>query len=468
MKKSLIIKLVISLLFILLSCCLYTKVNNMNVVPNKYLVLLILILVVLNILGILFLLKKGVIGKIISGIIYVIIFIVSIIGIRYSNITIKIFNKAFDNQREHIVYDVIVLKDSGYTKIEDLSDKRVGYLLIDKIEYIHEINKSVVVNTEPHDMYSIYEGLMNKNLDGIIMKDSYINLIEDMYPDFSEKIEVLYAYTIDIPATKKREKVTKLKPVNIYISGLDNNSDVVEASGLSDVNMILTINPNNKTLLITSIPRDFFVELHGVEGEKDKLTHTGVYGIEMSKTTLEDLFDIKIDYTVKVGFVSVINVVNLIGGIDIESDTAFWSYHYKGWYVEEGMNHMDGAHALAYARERYAYPDGDYHRVRNQQQVFEAIFNKIITNKSMLYKYDTLLTELSNLYITDIPKEYVTLLIKSQISDMRSWKVIRQSVYGESFMTSCFTLPGWTVLAVEPNMDSVHEAKDKMEEVLNG
>ena len=469
LKKEVVlgIKILINLVFIILSCCLFFKVKEMNILPDKYLLILVLVLIGFNILGMLFLYIKGIVSKVISGVLYVVLLGLCILGIKYSNTTIKFLNSSFGNMKEYVPFDVIVLKDSEYTKIEDLNDKKLGYLLLNTKEYVEEIEKKINVELESHDIYSLHEGLMNRTIDGAVIGHHYLELLEEIYPGFNDLVSVIYSYNIEIEVEKNIEKVKELKPVNIYISGLDNRSNVVEATGLSDVNMILTVNPKSKILLITSIPRDFYVQLHGTTGIRDKLTHSGAYGIEMGKTTLEDLFEINIDYTIKVGFVSVVNIVDFIGGIDIESDTAFWAYTYPGWYVHEGVNHMDGAHALAYARERRAYSDGDYHRVRNQQQVFEAIFDKIVNNKDMLYKYDTLLSELSNLYITDIPKEYVTLLVKSQLNNMKSWKVIKQTVYGESFMTSCYSLPGWTVLAVEPNMDSINEARTKIEEVLN-
>ena len=237
--------------------------------------------------------------------------------------------------KEYVPFDVIVLKDSGYTKLEDLKDKKVGYLLLNTKEYVEDIEKKVNVELEPHDIYSLHEGLMNRQIDGAVIGHHYLDLLEEIYPGFNDLVIVIHSYNIEIEVEKNIEKVKELKPVNIYISGLDNRSNVVEATGLSDVNMILTINPKSKTLLITSIPRDFYVQLHGTTGVRDKLTHSGVYGIEMGKTTLEDLFEIKIDYTIKVGFVSVVNIVDFIGGIDIESDTAFWAYTYPGWYVQQ-------------------------------------------------------------------------------------------------------------------------------------
>lgn len=461
------IKIVINLFFIVLSGFLYFKVKEMDLLPNKYLRLAIIILICFNLISMLFLFFKGIVFRIVSGVLYIVLLALCIIGIKYSNTTIKFLNRSFGNMKEYITYEVIVLKDSSYEKLEDLNDKKIGYLTINDGDYLNEVKNKVNITLEPYDLYTLYKKLNDKRIDAIVIGSHYLDLLEEQYEGFNDTIRTLYSYDIEIDIEQNKEKIKELKPVTIYISGLDNRSTKVESTGKTDVNMILTINPQTKTILITSIPRDYYVHLNGISDIKDKLSYTGIYGIGVSKAALEEVFDIKIDYVVKVGFVSVVNIVDLIGGIDIYSYKAFNSHYIKGWLVKEGMNHMDGAHALAYARERTAYPDGDDHRVLNQQQVFEAVFNKIITNKDMLYKYDTLLKELSNLYITDIPKEYITLLIKSQINDMRQWKVIKQSVYGEAMYTYGYTLPGVSIYVKVPNMETVEAAKAKMEEVLN-
>ena len=344
-----LIKSIIGIFFIILSFFLYSKVKEMDVLPNKYLTLIILVLIGINVLGMLFLFLKGIVSKIISGLIYLILLVICIVGIKYSNATIKFLNNAFSNRKEYIPYNVVVLKNSGYTKIEDLTDKKVGYLLVDNKEYIDELSKKVSVNLEPYDLYTLYVKFVDKELDGIVISPHYLDLIEEEYNGFNDLIKTIYDYNIEILIETNNIKIKKLEPVTIYISGLDNRSYRVESTGLSDVNMLLTINPNTKTILITSIPRDYYLQLHGTTGLRDKLTHSGFYGIEMGKTSIEDLFDIKIDYTVKVGFISVINIVDFIGGIDIYSDKSFKSNNLRDYYVHEGMNHMNGQQALAYA-----------------------------------------------------------------------------------------------------------------------
>ena len=226
-----------------------------------------------------------------------------------------------------------------------------------------------------------------------------------------------------------------------------------------------------KKILLTSIPRDYYVQINGTTGLKDKLTHIGIYGTEKVKKTIEDLLGIKIDYTIKVGFNSVIEIVDLVGGIDIYSDTAFKSHCGDGGAkrvkVKVGMNHFNGAEALSYARERYAYKEGDIHRIKNQQQVIEAVANKILSDYSLLLKYDTLLDTLSGLYLTDMPSKLITLLIKEQINTMSSFSIEKQNLVGYGGSEQTYSIPGMKLYVMHPNQESVTTASNKILEYTN-
>ena len=179
----------------------------------------------------------------------------------------------------------------------------------------------------------------------------------------------------DLPITKQ--------PFIVFLSGMDVYGDMDETSR-SDVNMIACVNPTAKQVLLISIPRDAYVEIPGITyGEKDKLTHAGMYGIQYSIASVENIFDIDISYYVRINFTSLITMVDALGGIDVNSECAFSTY-YKQYNEEtdtwsyyeyaKGINHLDGIHALAFARERMNLVGGDYQRGRNQQAVIEALY----------------------------------------------------------------------------------------------
>ena len=461
------VRLIVIAFFFILSCVLYNRVFLMNIVPTKYLKLLLLGLLLINFVAIFLFMFRSKICKLVGFLLYVLLFTICTVGIRYSNITLRFLNKAFQTKREIVIYDVVVPIDSHYNEIKDLDNKTMGILSMDSNDYVDSIKKEISITTESYDLFTFYNSFISNNVESAVINHSYLELLDQEYPDFKDTYKSIYTFDIELESERVEKEVKSLRPITIYITGLDSRSGKIESIGLSDVNMLVTINPHTNTILLTGIPRDYYVQLHGTTGLKDKLTHAGTLGVNMSKTTVEDLFNIKIDYSVKVGFNSLIDIVDLIGGIDIESDTDFWSFHYDGWHVRKGINHMDGEHALAYARERYAYSDGDEHRVRNQQQVFTAVFNKIVKDKKMLIKYDILLDELSDLYSTDIPKSYVTLLIKQQLNDFKSWDITTQSVTGEIKTAECYSLPGKPLVVLEPDMKSVETAKSKIEEVLN-
>lgn len=470
--KNILKVIVITIMFILSLIC-FKYVLDLDIIPNKYLYLFLGILLILNILATILMLLKGIISKIFSVILYLILGIISIIGIKYASNTLEYLNKGFNNNVEYIAYNVIVPIDSSHTSIKDLNNTTMGYLFIDieDNEYLNIIKKKVNVELEQLGLAELYDGLLNNEIDSILINEGYVSLLEEEYKDFSEKTKILDTIQVEKKSETINETIDELKPINIYLSGSDSRSGVISTSTLSDVNMILTINPSTHTVLLTNIPRDYYVQLHGTTGYKDKLTHAGMYGIDMSIKTIEDFMDIEIDYFVKVGFQSVIKLVDLVGGIDIYSDTAFKSHCKDGGaesvYVKKGMNHFNGAQALSYARERYAYKDGDIHRGQNQQQVIEAIFNKIISDKSLLLKYDSLLNSFSELYKTNIPKELITLLIKQQLEDMPSWTIEKQTLIGYDGSNYTYSWPNQYLYVMIPDNKSVQKAIKKINEVLN-
>ena len=443
-------------------------VNQLNMIPNKYFYTGILIFIILNVISILLLLSKKFIMKVIGIVLSLIIITTSIVGIRYSDKVDNLITKAFNNNKEEITgYGVIVLKNNNYNELNDLSGKTMGYLTINGNNYLDLIDDKInskMINYD--DVYNLYEDLINKKIESFVIDKAYLDLLEDEYNDIDEHIKVIYTYEVK-NELKNDNKINSLNTINIFISGSDARTDKIAERSRSDVNMIMTINPKTHTILLTSIPRDYYVQLHGRTGLKDKLTHAGIYGVNMSKDTVADLFDIKIDYSIKVGFKSVEEIVDLIGGVDIYSDITFNSFHIKGWVVPQGMNHMNGKQALAYSRERYAYVDGDIHRVQNQQQVLEAIIEKIFKDRSLLKKYDEVLESFSDFYRTDIPEDYIKMIVKDQLENMSNWTIERQYVIGSGAMLETYSMPGRNLWVMIPNEESMNNAKTKLNDIYN-
>ena len=229
------------------------------------------------------------------------------------------------------------------------------------------------------DNAKLASDLYTGDCDAILLNESYRDLIKETYSNFDSKTKVLWQTKLveKVENTASDINVTK-KPFVCYISGVDSRGGVNENSR-SDVNLLVTVNPNNGQILMTSIPRDYYVKLANC-GEKDKLTHSALYGgTDNSVKTIEDFLDINIDFYARVDFQSVIQLVDALGGIDIYSDKAFIPYTDHGIKIPEGNVHMNGRMALAFARERYTYKSGDQHRTENQQAVLQAIIKKAVS-----------------------------------------------------------------------------------------
>jgi len=475
LKLARIIKFVISLIMLVLSLVCYGYVYKLNILPNKYLYLFLGILLFLNILGMFLVFLKKIIGNVFYIILYILLAIISIFGIKYAGNTNKFLDKGFNNNIEYVIYNVVVSSDSEYMSLDDLNNTSMGYLFIDINEdkYLDEISVSLNVELKELGVSELYDGLFNSQISSMVINEAFIELFEQEYPGFTEKVKVLDAIKIEKASTATdKETVKELKPLHIYLSGSDSRSGEIASSTLSDVNMIVTVNPHTRTVLLTNIPRDYYVRLHGTTGNKDKLTHAGMYGIDMSIKTIEDFMGIDIDYSVKIGFRSVIKLVDLVGGVDVYSEIAFRTYSSDGGAqkvnVKKGMNHFNGAQALSYARERFAYSTGDVHRGQNQQQIIEAVLSKIMSDKSLLLKYDSLLNEFSKLYKTDIPKEVITLLIKQQLDDMSSWNIEKQTLVGFDASNYTYTWPGQRLYVMIPDEKSIIAAQEKIASVYTG
>lgn len=460
------IKYIISIISILLSIYLINKLNKLGILPNKYLILMSILLLILNLIGIILIHKKNNLIKTIVIIIYILFISLTIIGIKYTNETINFFKNGFNNNIEIKKYNVLILKTNNY-KLEEL--KSIGYLenLIESKTYLNELD--IEKKQEYKSIYELYKDLIDKKIQSIILDESYIELFEEDYKDIIDKTKIIYSF--DIKKEIKKEEIKELKPINIYISGSDSRSGLIETNSRTDVNMIMTINPEKRKILLTSIPRDYYVRLHGTTGYKDKLTHSGIYGIEMSKHTLEDVFNIKIDYTVKVGFNSVIEIVDLIGGIDINSDKTFTTHCGDGGaektYIKEGINHLTGPQALSYARERYAYTEGDNHRIQNQQQVLEAIITSSFKNKNIIKQYKEFLESFKNLYRTDIPDSLIKLYIKNQLNDNKPWTIEKQVVKGTGDTNITYSMPGRYLYVMNPDKESIEKATKNINNLIN-
>lgn len=310
----------------------------------------------------------------------------------------------------------------------------------------------------------------------LVLNEAYRGPLDEVVEGFTEKTEVIFTKGIYVP--KSMVTPAKIDPpknalpmaegsFNIFVSGIDSFGKLATVSR-SDVNMVLSVNPTTKTILITSVPRDAYVPIAGGGHNKmDKLTHSGIYGIESSKATMEHLFNIKIDYYARVNFTSLIQMVDVLGGIDVDNPVAFKS-KISQYSYDKGMIHLNGDEALYFARERKNLASGDFDRGRNHQRIIAAMINKMMSPK-ILTNYTQVLGVLMESTQTNMPKETIINILNRQIGDPSPWKIETANItgYGVRGLPSA-AMPGYNLYMMKVNQQSVNEAHAKMDEVLNG
>lgn len=382
---------------------------------------------------------------------------------------------------------VIVMKSSNYNSLKDLSGKKIGTTseldAKSTEKCLTDIKKSIDFDQEDYPNYNqemtdLYDG----RIDGVILDESSRGIVYEQFLNISQVTKVVHTTSYKAPRehaivdSKHPVDVTK-DPFTIYFSGNDSFGDIQETSR-TDSNMLVTVNPKTHRILMTSIPRDYYVPVACAEdaadgcpdGQKDKLTHTGLYGVQTTINTIEDFMDVDINYYVRVNFSSLTNIVDAIGGVDVTVGKGlavdqFYTDDTIGGVVE-GENHLDGQKALAYARERYAYEDGDLQRVKNQQQVLKAIIKKV-KSPSMLLKYASLIDAIGSAIETNMPSSSITNFVKFQLASNSSWKFESYPMVGDTGMEFSPSL-GDTASVTYQDRGSIETAHDKIEAILNG
>lgn len=258
-------------------------------------------------------------------------------------------------------------------------------------------------------------------------------------------------------------------PFSVYISGIDVYGEITEESR-SDVNIIATVNPNTKEILLTTTPRDYYVEIPEVSnGYKDKLTHAGNYGVDSSVATLEQLYEVEIPFYVRVNFTSLIEMVDILGGVDVKSDLAFTTGPESGCIVEvkEGVNHFDGKQALAFARERHNLADGDNQRGKNQQKIIEAMIDKA-ASPMILLKLPRLLDKAGEYTETNMTTRQMQELARVQLAGLGGWKVHSLAAEGTGEKAYCYSYSGGALYVTVPDETSVANIRTAINKIETG
>ena len=457
-KIAVIIQVLISLVFMIL-------LFQLNVLPMMYLFVIMFILGLLCVLTFVLIHPHHRIRQIIGCLVSLLISIGLVIGcLSISKGKSTIHSMTNDSTQTNCI-SLYVLKESSYQKIDDLKNKKVEVNSEDEHmnEAILDVNEKVKLSFQNMNDYTkMVNDLYQNKADAIFVNEAQSSLFDELHPHFKDETRVIYTYEIKEKVEDFSKDVNVTNQVfNIFISGIDTTGPVSTVSR-SDVNMIVTVNPKTKQILMTSIPRDYYVTLAN-KGKKDKLTHAGLAGVENSVKTLENFLGIDINYYARVNFTSLITMVDALGGIEVYSDQDIPKLG-----IAKGVNQMDGAKALSFSRERYSYKSGDNHRVQNQQKVLEAMLNKMMS-PSILMNYSSVLDTIAGSFETNMSSSEITSLIKMQLSDMSKWdmKQIQLSGHG-AMLTGGAYMPNNKLYYMIPDQASVDQCVSQIKKMNSG
>lgn len=482
-------------IFMIISLALLIfQIIKLNLLPAKLIVLVSLVMIILCLIIILIFHFKA--KKFLPRILAGFVALCMCVGLAYGNYFIYKTDDTFDvvtslADSKATMTSIVVLKSSSIKKEKDLKGKTIGTILdMDKVATKRMLKDldSDNIKYKTKD-YSTLDDMMEVfyagEVDAICLNEKYRDILHESeaYFNFQTDSRVVHQ---NVHYTKVEKNDNPSDPVNdiskdaftVLVSGNDSYGTLQDSNTRSDANLLLTVNPKTGTILMTSIPRDYYVELvcpeddpelACPEGSSDKLTHSGLMGVKSTEETIEKALGIKINYNVRINFSSVVNLVDALDGIDLdikkgEEVDIFYVNSQPGLSV--GKHHVDGETALAFARERHAYLDGDNQRVRNQQKVFKAIFKRIVSPK-MITNYGKFMDALAVAFDTNLSGDEISNFVKYELNNMPDWKIESYAIVAEPDYQFCYQSQSYA--SVVQQNDIMNEvARKKIEAVLNG
>lgn len=439
---------------------------QLNMLPTSILIMVGVVLALLFFLELARFLTKKKKKHTVTTIVSAILSILLLMGNFYVYRTNQALNKilGLDYQTHSVL--VYVMDDSAYQVLEDLAGKKVGYVSqFDKEntdQAIVEMNKKLATEADLVDFASFQEltdALYDGTIDAMVMNEAFTAITSEYKETFQEDTRVIFAAEIDevVQIDNKQVDVTK-DTFTVYISGIDTYGPVSTVSR-SDVNILMTINPKTHQILLTNIPRDYYVTLHSF-GALDKLTHAGIYGVNESMATLEDLIGVDIDYYLRVNFSSVVDIVNALGGITVNNPHAFLDF-------PTGDIYLNGEEALKFSRDRYSFSSGDRERGRNQQRVIVGIIDKVLS-PTIISNYTNILDAVAGSFQTNLTNSEVSSLVKMQLSNGGGWDIQSCSLDGAGASMVTYSYGSQPLYVMVPDETTVNRANQYITAMENG
>lgn len=389
--------------------------------------------------------------------------------------------------------NVYVKEDDPAQKLADASGYTFGILSeLDRDntdqalqQMYYELGSDVQTN-EYSGLSELADSLNNGTTGAIILNQAYLDVLDEMdnYSSFSSQLREIASLQVETVVQRKTPQVTEAvgsttetsdnssadaavtdEVYTIYVSGIDTRGEMA-ASSRSDVNIILTVNTRTKQILMVSTPRDYFVPLSISNGVPDKLTHAGIYGVNVSMDTLNMLYDININYYFRLNFAGFEKIIDALGGITVNSDYEFDSQNTKGYHFNKGENHLNGEQALVFTRERYAFKEGDRQRGRDQMAVIQGVVDKA-TQPAFLKNYLSVMDSLDGCFETNVPYDIIASLVRKQLDEGGSWQVLSYSTDGTGDTQKPYSMSQKAYVMI-PDQTTVDKAKTLMKKVREG
>lgn len=412
-------------------------------------------------------------GKVIGGVVLAgILIVISLVADYYVGRTLSAVRAVANAEVERATVTFYTLEDNSAQTLEDLAEGSFGILAqldrtntdatLQQVEQQHQLTLTTV---EYANLTQLADALLNGEVDAIVLNEAYLPLYEDTpgYEDFASRLRQLSTQVVEHVVETQTEMDTSDAIVNILISGSDTRNSTIDSRGRSDVNILVSMNTQTHEILLLSTPRDYFVPLDvGVDNAYDKLTHAGIYGMDVLMGTLENLYGVQIDYYFRINFTGFVDVIDALGGIQVYSD---YTFDARGAHFEQGWNTVNGEEALKFARERYAFKEGDRQRGDNQMEVIKGVLNKAM-NPSVLASYPAILDSIQDCIDTSVPYDVLAALVRQQLSDNAQWTVESFSVNGSDAHSTTYSM-NQELYVMIPDESTVEEAKTKLAAIGN-
>ncbi|HFI0586856.1 TPA: LCP family protein [Streptococcus suis] len=471
-RKSPKLKLVnfaLWVLYAIILCLFLVTMYRYNILDFRYLnyIVTILLIGVAVLTGLLMWRKKA---RIFTALLLIFSLVITSVGIYGMQEVVK-FSTRLNSNSTFSEYEMSILVPAN----SEITDVRQVTNVLAPAEYdqdnitalLNDIFKmeSTQLTTSPTTSYlTAYQAMLNGESQAMIFNGVFTNILENEDPDFSSKVRKIYSFKVTQTVDTATKQVSG-DSFNIYISGIDTYGPISSVSR-SDVNIIMTINRATHKILLTTTPRDSYVAIaDGGQNQYDKLTHAGIYGVNASVHTLENLYGIDISNYIRLNFTSFLQLIDVVGGIDVENTQEFTSGEHT---FPVGTVHLDAEQALIFVRERYSLANGDNDRGKNQEKVIAALIKKLSSPEN-LRNYQAILNSLEGSIQTDLSIETIIGLVNTQLEAGTQFTVESQALVGNGRTDlPSYAMPDSQLYMLEINQESLEQTKAAIQSVLDG